>query len=469
MSSSEAFQPPKPPYANYSQTGRLTASDYWTYFRAMGRNPLEIWGEHHFEFLVAPFRFLGRNSLLINDPGAIHHCFVTNAANYRMNPVRQAVLKPFLRDGLLTAEGEVWKTARHAVAPVFTPRRVNAFAPKIRTVCDEATEAFLAVDGRTISLSDAMVDLTLDILIETLFSGDEALDKTRFSAAICRLIEITGIPHPFDLMGVPGWIPRIGHGGARRVIADLRRQVAHVAATRRAQPEAEAAGRSPDFLDLLLGAGLNETAIVDNLLTFLAAGHETTARSLSWTLYLLSQAPDVLKRLEAEIDAAPLDDTDPANWMDALPWTTAIIKESLRLYPSAPILSRTSIAADTVAGLAVAPDTDVLVSTWLLHRQRDFWPQPDAFLPERFYGEAANSIPRHAWLPFGLGPRVCIGARFAMMEMVIVLASLLRKLRFEFAGMRHPVPVMRITLQPDIEVPMRVSRRDTGTPAPAAV
>ncbi|WP_417480967.1 cytochrome P450 [Maricaulis sp.] len=468
MTGSEAFQPPMPPYARYSQVGRLTPSDYWTYFRAMSRNPLEIWSEHHFAFLIAPFRFLGRNSLLINDPGAIHHCFVTNAANYRMNPVRQAVLKPFLRDGLLTAEGEVWKKARHAVAPVFTPRHVSAFAPEIRTVCDQATEAFLAVEGREISLSDAMIDLTLDVLIETLFSGDEALDKTRFSDGICRLIDITGIPHVFDLLGLPGWIPRVGHGAARRVIADLRSQVADVAAARRAQPGAEAAGRTPDFLDLLLGAGLDETAIVDNLLTFLAAGHETTARSLTWTLYLLSQSPDVLARLEAEIDAAPLDETDPAAWMDALPWTTAVIKESLRLYPSAPMLTRTSIAADTVADLEVAPETDILVSTWLLHRQRDFWPQADTFLPERFFGEAADTIPRHAWLPFGLGPRVCIGARFAMMEMVIVLASLLRKLRFEFAGTRHPVPVMRITLQPDIEVPMRVTRRNVGTPAPEA-
>lgn len=462
MRSYQAFQPPKPPYAQYSQIGRLTVADYWTYFRAMSRNPLEIWGEHHFEFLIAPFRFLGRDSLLINDPDAIHHCFVTNAANYRMNPVRQAVLKPFLRNGLLTAEGEVWKTARHAVAPVFTPRTVNSFAPKIRTVCDAAAEAFLAVDGRTISLSDAMVDLTLEVLIETLFSGDEALDKARFNAGICRLIEITGIPHLFDLLHLPGWIPRVGHGAAHHVIADLRRQVAHVAATRRALPDAETAGRTPDFLDLLLGAGLDETAIVDNLLTFLAAGHETTARSLAWTLYLLSQSPDVRQRLEAEIDAAPLDTTDPAAWMDALPWTTAVIKESLRLYPSAPILARTSIGADTVAGLPVAPNTDVLLSTWLLHRQRDFWPQPDSFRPERFFGDAANAIPRHAWLPFGLGPRVCIGARFAMMEMVIVLACLLRKLRFDFASERHPVPVMRITLQPDTEVPMRVTRRQTS-------
>lgn len=461
---SQAFHPPKPPYAHYSQSGVLKLSDYWTYFRAMSRNPLEIWGEHHFEFAIAPFTFLGRASLLINDPQAIHHCFVTNAANYRMNPVRQAVLKPFLRDGLLTAEGEVWKTARHAVAPVFTPRKVNGFAPQIRDVCEQASEAFLAVEGRTISLSDAMIDLTLDVLIETQFSGDEALDKTRFTAAICRLIEITGIPHVFDLLHLPGWIPRIGHGAAGRVIADLRRQVGAVAAARRAQPDAASAGRTPDFLDLLLGAGLDETAIVDNLLTFLAAGHETTARSLSWTLYLLSQAPDVLERLEAEIDAAPLDETDPAQWMDALPWTMAVIKESLRLYPPAPILARTSIAADTVVDLPVAANTDVLVSTWLLHRQRDFWPQPDAFMPERFFGDAADAIPRHAWLPFGLGPRVCIGARFAMMEMVIVLASLLRKLRFEFTGDRHPVPVMRITLQPDIELPMRVVRRQAEQP-----
>tara|TARA_R110000868_G_scaffold120773_3_gene320613 strand:+ start:21499 stop:23025 length:1527 start_codon:yes stop_codon:yes gene_type:complete len=457
----QAFSPPKPPYAQYSQVGRLTLSDYWTYFRAMSRNPLEIWGEHHFEFKIAPFTFLGRASLLINDPDAIHHCFVTNAANYQMNPVRQAVLRPFLRDGLLTAEGAVWKTARHAVAPVFTPRKVNAFAPTIRDVCDKATEAFLAVDGRVISLSDAMIDLTLDVLIETLFSGDEALDKARFTAGICELIEITGIPHMFDLMSLPGWIPRVGHGAAARVIADLRRQVADVAAARRAQPDAETAGRTPDFLDLLLGAGLDETAIVDNLLTFLAAGHETTARSLSWTIYLLSQAPDVLDRLEAEIDAAPLDTTDPAQWMDALPWTTAVIKESLRLYPSAPILARTSIAADDVTGVAITANTDVLVSTWLLHRQRDFWPEPDAFRPERFFGEAALDIPRHAWLPFGLGPRVCIGARFAMMEMVIVLGSLLRKLRFRFAGNTHPVPVMRITLQPDTELPMQINARQS--------
>lgn len=199
--------------------------------------------------------------------------------------------------------------------------------------------------------------------------------------------------------------------------------------------------------------------MTDNLLTFLAAGHETTARSLTWTLYLLSRAPDVRERLEAELDAAPLDTTDPARWAGLLPWTEAVIKESLRLYPSAPVLARTSREWDMVNGLPVPAKTDVIVSTWLLHRQRDIWSEPDAFRPERFFGDAAAEIPRDAYLPFGLGPRVCIGARFAMMEMVIVLACLLRRVRFDYDGKTDPLPVLRITLQPDNPVPMRVSRR----------
>ncbi|RKR03881.1 cytochrome P450 [Maricaulis maris] len=454
-----AFAPPKPPYANYSGVGKLKLSDYWTYFQAMQRNPLEVWGEHHFSIRLAPFRFLGRSNLLLNDPAAIHQCFVSDAGNFTMNPLRQAVLRPFLRDGLLTAEGDVWKTARKAVSPVFTPRKVNGFAPQIRDVCEAAVTQLADRAGETVSVSDLMVELTLDVLLETLFSGDEALDKARFTRGICDLLEISGIPHPFDLMHLPGWLPRIGQGKSRQVIRDLRDQVGAVAAARRAAPSPEAAGRTPDFLDLLLGAGLDDTAVIDNLLTFLAAGHETTARSLAWTLYLLSRDADSRDRVEAEIDAAPLADTDPAAWSGLLPFTEAVLKESLRLYPPAPMLTRTSKAWSLVAGLPVPAGTDILVSTWLLHRQRDIWQQPDEFRPDRFLGEAAAAIPRDAYLPFGLGPRVCIGARFAMMEMVIVMACLSKRLRLDFAGERDPVPVMRITLQPDTGMPMTVQPR----------
>ena len=454
-----AFTPPKPPYASYSGVGKLMPSDYWTYFKAMQRNPLEIWGEHHFSIRLAPFRFLGRSSLILNDPDAIHHCFVSNAANYGMNPLRQAVLRPFLRDGLLTAEGDIWRTARKAVSPVFTPRKVNGFAPQIRSVCETTVDRLAARDGETISVSDLMVELTLDVLMETLFSGDDALDKARFTQGICDLLEISGVPHLFDLAHFPGWIPRIGQGKSRKVITDLRQQVGDVAAARRAAPSPEATGRTPDFLDLLLGAGLDDTAVIDNLLTFLAAGHETTARSLAWTLYLLSRDPVSLERLEGEIDGADLAGAEPSDWSRLLPFTEAVLKESLRLYPSAPMLARTSKEWDLVTGLPVPGGTDVLVSTWLLHRQRDIWEHPDEFRPDRFLGEAATRIPKDAYLPFGLGPRVCIGARFAMMEMVIVMACLASRLRLDFAGERDPVPVMRITLQPDTDMPMTIRRR----------
>ena len=455
----EAFEPPRPPYAKYSALGKLRLSDYLTYFKAMRRNPLEVWGEHHFSIRMAPFRFLGRSNLLLSDPEGIHHCFVTRADNFTMNPLRQAVLKPFLRDGLLTAEGETWKKARKAVSPVFTPRKVNAFAPLIRQVCEDATDRLAARDGQTEPMAQFMVDLTLDVLMETLFSGDEALDKAEFTQGIHVLLELSGVPHPFDLIHLPGWIPRIGQAKARRVIEDLRRQVTRVAVARRARPSPEEEGRAADFLDLLLGAGLDDEAVTDNLLTFLAAGHETTARSLAWTLYLLSRDEETRQQLEAEIDAAPLDETDPADWTRLLPWTEAVLKESLRLYPSAPILARTSKEWDLVCGVPVPGGTDVVVATWLLHRQRDIWDQPNAFRPDRFLGEAAKDIPRDAYLPFGIGPRVCIGARFAMMEMVIVMACLLRKLRFDYAEGRDPLPVLKITLQPDTAVEMRVTER----------
>lgn len=454
-----AFEPPRPPYAQYSPIGEIRPSDYLVYFRAMMRNPLEVWGEHHFHIRVVPFRWLGRSSVIINDPDAIHHCFVSNAANYEMNPLRQAVLRPFLRDGLLTAEGQIWKSARKAVSPVFTPRRVNAFAPTILDVCQDATDRIASQAGETISVSQTMIDLTLDVLMETLFSGDDALDKPRFSAGINRLTEISGVPHLFDLLRVPGWMPRIGHGEANRVIRELRDQVGQVAAARRADPHTADSDRAPDFLDLLLGAGLDDTAVIDNLLTFLAAGHETTARTMAWTLYLLSQAPDVRERLEAEIDAAELDPDQPEKWGDHLPWTVAVLKESMRLYPAAPALARTSKDADRVGEHDIPAGTDLLVSTWLLHRQREIWEHPDEFRPERFFGEAAKAIPKDAYLPFGIGPRICIGARFAMMEMVILMAELSKRMRFIYEAEDHPVPVMRISLQPDIDLRMRIEAR----------
>ena len=457
----EAFIPPKPPYADYEATGRLTLRDYVNHFKRMGRNPLEVWAEPHFSIDYAPFRFLGKDYLLLNQPEGVRRVFLSNAANYRHNRMRQALIRPALRDGLLTAEGEIWKQSRKALAPVFTPRRIDAFAPAILSVIQSWARTLEAQDGETVCVSDAMVRMTLDALIDTLFSGSDAIDRDRFTQNVCQLMDIAGLPHPFDLVGAPSWVPRVGQLAKDRYIKDIRRQMAELAQARRARGEEE---KGDDFLSLLLKAGLDDDQIVDQLFTFMMAGHETTARSLAWTLYILGEARDVRQRLEAEIDTAALDPDHPESWPAALPFTEAVIKESLRLYPSAAHLPRTAIGADELCGQPIAPETEIIVSPWLLHRHRGLWEQADAFIPDRFMGEAGERIDRFAFLPFGVGPRVCIGGRFAMTEMVITLAVLLKRLRFDYAEAEPPLPIMRITLQPDRPVRMRVRRR-AKTPA----
>lgn len=430
----------------------------------MARNPLEIWTEGHFNKLTHLDSIFGRDYAIIHDPKAIRHFLVTNEKNYRLTNIRRAVFEPVTGQGIFVAEGENWKRTRRALTPVFTPRHVQGFG---RAMINKSVEAVDAISSRldeVVNISDQMTQLTLNILLACLFSGDQKLDAKRFANDLERLFEKAGMPHPFDLMEAPRWMPRVGRGGALRIVADLRRQVASIALARKRL--VATGGEAPeDFLTLLLRAGqdtgepLSEDEVIDNLLTFLAAGHETTARSLAWTFYLLANSPDNLRRAETEIDAATLNINEPAKWGDELLFLTAVIKESMRLYPAAPILSRTAIGKDKLGDLSIDAGTEVVVSTWVLHRHRKLWRDPDNFDPTRFLGDEGKAIDRFAYLPFGAGPRVCIGASFAMQEMVIAMATLLKELRFLPALGEEPQPVMRITLQPSTPIKLRVEAR----------
>ncbi|MBY0423918.1 MAG: cytochrome P450, partial [Parvularculaceae bacterium] len=293
-----------------------------------------------------------------------------------------------------------------------------------------------------------------------LFSPDDALDRAQFSASITALLDLAGIPHPLDVLRAPELVPRFGRGKMRLHVESLRTQVKAILDGRRARPSV---GGEADFLTLLMRAGaedgapLGDDVIVDNLLTFIAAGHETTARSLAWTLWLLSQAPDVERALQEEIAAAPLAATPPERWTDVTPLLQATIKESMRLYPPAPHIARECVERDVVGDLVIEPGTEVHMSPWLLHRQEGLWSAPETFRPRRFLeGEPAD---RFAYLPFGVGPRVCIGASFSMQEMTIVLATLLGAFRFRDRGETPPVPVLRVTLQPTTPIMMAAEAR----------
>jgi cytochrome P450 len=460
--SETVFIPPAPKLRGEAIISRPFPLGHLLYFQTMAKNPLETWGPNAFRTPIIPIEFLGRRYVVINDPAAIRHCFVTNAANFRLNFLRLKMLKPALRDGLIVAEGETWKTARRALTPIFTPRHVAGFAPAMQRASETARDRLIARAGSRISLRDEMLLVALDVLIACLFPEDDAFDRKAFSRNVSRLLELGGTPHPFDLMRAPDALPRVGRMGLGAAVEALRAQVGELLQRYRMRGAGEAAPAT--FLSLLAaartedGAPLSDDTIIDQLLTFLTAGHETTARALAWALYALSEAPDARGRVEAELAAHDWS-ADPATWEDRLPYLQATIKETLRLYPPAPHLAREAIGPDRIGDIGIDAGTEVHMSPWLLHRQETLWRQPTAFMPERFYGAAGAEIDRFAFLPFGVGPRVCIGASFSMLEMSIVLAILLSALRFRHVGEQPPVPVLRITLQPSTPMMALVERR----------
>ena len=433
------------------------------------RNPLTIWRRRHFrEPIIAGDGIFGYG-VVLSDPAAIRHVLVDNAANYRKDDLQRSILAPGLGEGLLTAEGEAWKRARRTLAPLFTPRAVAVLATRMQGPAAAAAERLSRRrPGRIVDIAQEMTRITFDILAETMFSNAIAGGAPAFAKALTAYFGTQGRIDPLDILGAPAWLPRLGRWMARPSIAFFEAQVEAIIAARRALRAHVSAAGQPDLLDALLeardpatGSGLSEAEIGANIITFIGAGHETTANALTWALYLLSQAPATRQAVEAEVDAVN-DLATAALSGSGLALTRAVIEEAMRLYPPVPSLSRTALADDDVGGRCFIPrGALVVISPYLLHRHETLWREPDRFRPERFLPGARESIERYAYLPFGAGPRICIGQQFAMVEAIIVLATLLRAFRFEHAG-ETPMPVQQITLRPDQGMPMHVRPRQVA-------
>lgn len=430
--------------------------------RIVYRNPLELWGEPSYNEPWISVNGVGGPLVIANDPGLIRHVLVDNAKNYKMATVRQMILRPILRDGLLTAEGDVWKRSRKAMAPVFTPRHIFGFAqPMLARTLDFVKRYEDATD--TVDVAQDMTMLTYEILAETLFSGEIAGEAGSFAHEIDRLFETMGRVDPLDLLRAPEWLPRLTRIRGRKTMAYFRKIVTDTVAMRSEKLARDPDGAPEDFLTLLLRAegpdGLSRAEIEDNIITFIGAGHETTARALGWTIYCLAEATWERDRVEQEIDEVLAREPDPVKWLDAMPYTRAAFEEALRLYPPAPSINREPIAEDEYKGFRIPPKAQVLVMPWTVHRHRKLWDRPNAFMPERFHPENRDKIDRYQYLPFGAGPRVCIGMSFAMQEAIIALAILLSRFRFDTVAETKPWPVQKLTTQPQGGLPMRVTRR----------
>ena len=391
----------------------------------------------------------GKRWHMVMDPGALKRMLLERLDDYPKSVVTKNLLRPAIGESLFIAEGAHWRWQRRTAAPVFSHRNVMNLAPVMSDAADRCADRVRAAGPRAVNLLDEMVTTTFDVISDVTFSGDPGFDRDAVHGAIDAYIAEAGKISLFDILGMPDWVPRPGRmfsaGGVREMKA-----VADKAIEARAQ---RGTGGVPDLLDLLLAGEdpesqrrMSVAELRDNLLTFIVAGHETTALTLSWALYLMAFDPDAQDRARAEINAVVQGGTVRGEHVDKLPFVRQVIDEALRLYPPAGMVSRTALAQDELCGREVRPGDTVIVPIYALHRNRLLWDDPDSFRPDRWAGTKPQ---RYAYLPFGDGPRICIGASFAVQEAVIILGTLLAQFRFKPVAGRDPDPVMILTLRPE--------------------
>lgn len=451
------LRPPAPvPHAN--TLGPLAL------LRVLASNPLEAWTEAHFsEPLVLgglPFARVA----VVSEPAAIRRVLLDNTRNYQKDWLQRRVLSAGLTDGLLTAERQQWRTQRRALAPLFASRSVIGYAGAMVEAARAAVERIKSRQGEIVDMAVEVTRITLDVLERTIFSDGFGTDREAIRRGMKRYFEAVGKLDPFDVLGIPKMLPSFVRSKARAELRFFETAVDGIIAARRQQVAGGNYSAPKDLLTHLLkardpetGKTLSESEVRANVLTFIAAGHETTANCVTWSLFLLSQSQEWRARVRAEAERA-LDGDAPA-LADRLIETRAVVEESNRLYPPIAAISRSALGPDRLAGQSVQKGTMVVIAPYVLHRHRALWREPDRFDPTRFLAGAPDRIGRFAYLPFGVGPRTCVGAAFAMQEAVIILAMLMLHFRLVLMPGHRVWPVQKVTLRPKDGLPMLVTAR----------
>jgi unspecific monooxygenase len=424
----------------------------------MGDNAIATWSQRAYEEGVIRGRFFGRSSFILNTPDPIKHVLVDNYENYTRTPGGIRVLRPMLGEGLLIAEGRAWKHQRRTLAPAFTPRAVTSLIPHMIAVIDDTVTRLKQDCGSPLDLREIMQRMTLDIAGRTMFSFEMGRHGATLREFVFEYGTRLASPHLFDLILPLAW-------PTPRDFARARFRKRWTAFVTMLMAERRAAGKSgdappQDLFDLMgaardpeTGAGFSDELLADEVATMILAGHETTAIALFWALYLLALDTESQERLAREVRQAEAT-TDP----EPLNFTRAVIDEALRLYPPAFLIARAALGADQLAGYPVRKGDVVLIAPWLLHRHEKLWQAPNAFVPERFLPGAA-APERFAYLPFGAGARVCIGAHFALTEATLALARLVAAFRIELVDEIPVMPVGVVTTQPNRSPMFRIMPR----------
>jgi len=440
--------------------GRLTLRQF---LRVVRDNTLATYPPEAFDEDIIARRLLWRRRFIINEPNAIRYVLLDNAANYTKSELSRRLLEPALGRGLLTSEGETWRRHRRIMAPAFDHRSIIGYAPIVTEVTAGLLERWDALpDLGEIDVAAAMMHTTLHIISRAMFSSDsdDIVDVVERGVG---QYQATMRPSLLDLLRFPVWLAQLlSFQQPIGAFDEFDKSVDHLLSTRGCEPNTE----REDLLARLIAARDSETGgsmtaqeVRDQVVTIFMAGHETTAQALAWTWYLLSLHPEAEAKLHAELSTALAGRTPRYDDLASLRYTRMVIEESMRLYPPAHTMAREPIATDHILGHRIPAGALVLIVPWLLHRKPSLWEHPDRFDPERFSPERVLGRPRYAYIPFGAGQRICIGAAFAMTEAMLILAMIAQRYRLHLK-LDHPIePQGLITLRPRYGLRMTLERR----------
>ena len=392
---------------------------------------------------------------VFNHPDTAKYVLADNAANYAKG-IGLVQAKRAIGDGLLTSDGELWRTQRALIRPAFQHKRIVAQADVVaKETMALVGRLRLHTGGAPVEVGEQLTGLTLGVLGHTLLDSD--------------LADVPGIAHAFEavqdqamfelvtLSTVPSWVPLPGQLRFRRARRRLE-AIVHRLVTERSSraPGEDVLSRLVDSANAEVDPEVGRRRIRDELVTLLLAGHETTASTLSWTLHLVARHPDVAARLHEEA-VTVLGGRPPAyDDLRSLTYTMQVVQEAMRLYPPVWMLPRMALAEDEVGGYHIPKGADVVVCPYTMHRHPGLWDDPDRFDPERFSPEATQQRPRYAYIPFGGGPRFCVGSQLGTMEAVFVVAAISRELRLRGVPGHRAVPEPMLSLRVRGGLPMTV-------------
>lgn len=435
--------------------------------RALARRERDLLGllpEGAYRSLIAPLGNSRRQILLVNDPALVREVLVDRVESFPKNDLFVGALEPLIGQGVFISSGEVWRRQRSMIEPAFSHMHVRTAFP----LMEAASELFIsrldaaAASGRPVALDALMSQLAADVICRALFSTtlDDGDARDLFSAFAVFQAHVANVNVLQLLLGRP-WAQIPQPTAAQEAAGRIR---AHVDRMLRARLDGTNRPTTPDIADALIeardplsGQAFSHDDLIDQISVFFLAGHETSASTLSWALYLLSQQPDHQDRIRAETAAVAGGDL-AFEGTKRLVFTRKVIRETLRLYPPGPFLPRVAAKATELGGHRVKQGAMIMISPWLIHRHRLFWSDADRFVPERFGAKGETGNPQGTYLPFGLGPRVCVGAAFALTETVFILAKLACRYRFTPTDPQAVRPVARLTIGSAASIQVRVER-----------